>query len=89
LGPPSGAPFHFRPRGASAANSCYDRFPLSPRVKALRAILEKLEPPAPKLDPPPPMKPPGEPSLALARKRRRRCRLIATDTEVAEGRDIV
>jgi hypothetical protein len=50
----------------------YDRFPLSPRVKALRAVLDKLEPPAPKPEPLPPMRPPGEPTLAQQRKRRRR-----------------
>jgi hypothetical protein len=50
----------------------YDRFPLSPRVKALRSILEKLEPPAPKPEPLPPMRPPGEPTLAQQRKRRSR-----------------
>jgi hypothetical protein len=37
-----------------------NRFPHSPRVRTLRAILEKLEPA------------PGEPSLALAKRRRQR-----------------
>src|SRR5215207_8667528 len=48
-----------------------DRFPLSPRVRRWRAILDKLEPPAarPEL---PPFKPPGEPSMLLAKKRGRR-----------------
>ena len=48
-----------------------DPYPLSPRVRTLRAILAKLEPgartkpyPAPKLT--------GEPSMALARRRQRR-----------------
>jgi len=47
-----------------------DRFPLSPRVRSLRAILDKLEPPAPKPELPP-LKPAGEPSMLLAKKRRR------------------
>jgi hypothetical protein len=47
-----------------------DRFPLSPRVRRWQAILDKLEPPAPKPEPPP-LKPPGTPSRALAKKRRR------------------
>jgi hypothetical protein len=48
-----------------------DRFPLSPRVRHWRAILDKLEPPAPR---PvlPPLKPPGTPSMVLAKKRGRR-----------------
>jgi hypothetical protein len=48
-----------------------DRFPLSPRVTRLRAILAKLgvgSAPAMPDDAP---KPPGERSSALARKRRR------------------
>jgi hypothetical protein len=48
-----------------------DRFPLSPWVKSLRAILAKLDPPAPGPEPMPPPKPSGEPSLALRRKKRR------------------
>ena len=48
-----------------------DRFPLSPRVKRLSAILAKLDPPAPRAEPLPPPKPPGERSMALTRKRRR------------------
>lgn len=48
-----------------------DRFPLSPRVRMLKRILEKLEPAAPVSKPLPAPKPPGEPSLALRRKRRR------------------
>ncbi len=47
-----------------------DRFPLSPRVKRLRAILDKLDPPR-VVETLPPPKPPGEPSLALRKKRRR------------------
>ena len=33
------------------------------------AILDKLEPPAPKREPLPPLKPPGEPSRVVARMR--------------------
>jgi hypothetical protein len=33
-----------------------DRFPLSPRVRRLRAILAKLDPPAPRSEPIPPPK---------------------------------
>jgi len=36
-----------------------DRFPMSPRVKWMRAILNKLDPPAPKPVPFLPLKPPG------------------------------
>ena len=45
-----------------------DRFPLSPRVQSLKAVLAKLAPAAPAPLPPP--KPPGERSLALRKKRR-------------------
>ena len=45
-----------------------DRFPLSPRVRSWRAILDKLEPPAPRI-PLPPLKPPREPSMVVARMR--------------------
>jgi len=48
-----------------------DRFPLSPRVRRLKAVLAKLAPPAPRPELMPPPKPPGEPSLALRKKRRR------------------
>jgi len=48
-----------------------DRFPLSPRVRRWRAILDKLEPPPPRPEPPP-LKPPGTPSMLLAKKRGRR-----------------
>jgi hypothetical protein len=48
-----------------------DRFPLSPRVRRLRAILAKLAPPAPRPEPLPAPKPPGERSMALTKKRRR------------------
>jgi hypothetical protein len=46
-----------------------DRFPLSPRVRRWRAILDKLEPPAPTREPLPPLKPAGEPSMVVARMR--------------------
>jgi hypothetical protein len=46
-----------------------DRFPLSPRIKSLKAVLDKLEPPKPRPAPLPPMKPPGEPSMVVARMR--------------------
>ena len=46
-----------------------DRFPLSPRVRTWKAILDKLEPPEPKREPLPPLKPPGEPSMVVARMR--------------------
>ena len=36
-----------------------DRFPLSPRIKRMRAILNKLDPPVPKPVPFSPLKPPG------------------------------
>ena len=45
-----------------------DRFPLSPRVRGWRAILHKIEPPAPRRELPP-LKPPGEPSMVVARMR--------------------
>jgi hypothetical protein len=48
-----------------------DRFPLSPRVKMLRAILAKLAPEPPHPEPLPPPKPPGERSVVLSKKRRR------------------
>ena len=48
-----------------------DRFPLSPRIRRLQAILDMLDPPAPRAEPLPPPKPPGERSTTLTRKRRR------------------
>jgi hypothetical protein len=48
-----------------------DRFLLSPRVKRWQAILDKLDPPAPRSEPHPPLKAPGEPSMMLMKKRRR------------------
>jgi hypothetical protein len=49
-----------------------DRFPLSPRIRQLRAILTKIEPPAPRAAPYPAPKPIGEPSMVLAKRRGRR-----------------
>jgi hypothetical protein len=48
-----------------------DPYPLSPRWRPIRSVLEKLDPqpPRPEL---PPLKPAGEPSLFLTRKRGRR-----------------
>jgi hypothetical protein len=48
-----------------------DRFPLSPRIKSLKAILAKLDPPPPRPQPYPAPKPVGERSMALAKKQRR------------------
>jgi hypothetical protein len=48
-----------------------DRFPLSPRIRSLKAILAKLDPPVPRPEPLPAPKPPGERSVVLAKKRRR------------------
>ena len=48
-----------------------DRFPVSPRIRTLKRILDKLEPPSQAGEPPPAPKPPGERSAVLARKRRR------------------
>ena len=45
-----------------------DRFPMSPRIKRWRAILNKLDPPVPKPAPFPPLKPPGAPSMLMAKK---------------------
>jgi len=47
------------------------RWPMAPRTKALRAILDKLEPPPPRPEPFPRPKPPAQPSAMLAKKRRR------------------
>ena len=49
-----------------------DRYPLSPRIRKLSAILDKLDPPPPRTEPFPAPKPIGEPSMVLAKKRRRR-----------------
>jgi hypothetical protein len=47
-----------------------DRFPLSPRIRCLRQILDKLEPPRAAAEPFPAPKPPGEPRHALRKRRR-------------------
>jgi hypothetical protein len=46
-----------------------DRYPLSSRVRRLRAILDKLEPPAVNPEPWPAPKPVGQPSLVYAKLR--------------------
>ena len=48
-----------------------DRFPLSPRIASLRAILQKLDPPEPLPLRHPPLRP-YAPSMLMARKRARR-----------------
>jgi hypothetical protein len=47
-----------------------DRFPLAPRHAPIRAILAKLEPPAPRPAPLPPLKPGMGPSVGRGRWRR-------------------
>ena len=46
-----------------------DPFPRSPRVRTLRAILDKLDPPPSRPEPHPAPKPAEAPSLLLARKK--------------------
>jgi hypothetical protein len=48
----------------------YDPFPFAPRLDPLKAILEKLEPPAPKPDPLPPLRPGLVPTRGRGRWRR-------------------
>jgi hypothetical protein len=48
------------------------RWPLAPRTKALRLVLDKLESPPPRPEPFPAPKPIGEPSMVLAKKKKRR-----------------
>ncbi len=48
-----------------------NRFLLSPRIRSLKAILAKIQPPASQSKPYLPPKPPDERSMALARKPRR------------------
>jgi hypothetical protein len=48
-----------------------DPFPMSPRIRTLRVILDKLEPP-PRPQPLPSPKPAVTPSLLLTRKKKRR-----------------
>ena len=45
-----------------------DRFPLSPRIQRLKAILQKLEPPPPAVESFPAPKPPAEPTHARRRR---------------------
>jgi hypothetical protein len=47
-----------------------DRFPLSPRIRRLKAILGKLEPPRAAAEPFPAPRPPSEPRHALRKRRR-------------------
>ncbi len=47
------------------------RWPMAPRTKVLRSVLDKLEPAPSRPQPYPPPKPIGEPSMALAKKKRR------------------
>ena len=49
-----------------------DSYPMSPRLRRLRAILDKLDPPASRPEPHPASKPAGEPSLLLTRKKGKR-----------------
>jgi hypothetical protein len=49
-----------------------DRYPLSPRIRKLWAILAKLEPAPPRPQPYPAPKPIGEPSHVLRKRRGRR-----------------
>ena len=49
-----------------------DHYPLSPRIRTLRSILEKLEPGTPRAEPIPAPRPPGEPSMTLRKGSRRR-----------------
>jgi len=46
-----------------------DRFPLSPRIRQLKAILAKLEPPAPAVEPFPAPKATAAPTHARRRRR--------------------
>jgi hypothetical protein len=46
------------------------RFPLSPRLDPLKAILAKLDPPAPKPELPPPLPGGGGPRVGRGRQRR-------------------
>jgi hypothetical protein len=48
-----------------------DRFPLSPRIRRLKAILDKLDPPKVPSEPFPAPRPPGEPPSYMLRRRRR------------------
>jgi hypothetical protein len=48
-----------------------DRYPLSPRVRRLKELLAKVDPaPAPAVTPHPAPRPPGQPSMVLAKRQR-------------------
>jgi hypothetical protein len=47
-----------------------ERFFLAPRLAALKAILAKLDPPAPRPEPPPPLRPGMGPTHGQGRRRR-------------------
>jgi hypothetical protein len=47
-----------------------DRYPMSPRLAPLKAILAKLEPPPTRTDPPPSLQAGDAPSAASRRRRR-------------------
>jgi hypothetical protein len=47
-----------------------DRFPLAPRLDPLKAVLAKLDPPAPRTEPLPPLRPGMGPSRGQGRRRR-------------------
>ena len=50
-----------------------DRYPLSPRVRRLKELLAKIDPaPAAAGTPLPAPRPPGQPSMVLAKGKRRR-----------------
>ena len=49
-----------------------NRYPLSPRIRELRAILDKLEPPTRQPEPHPAPRPPDQPSLLLAKRKGQR-----------------
>jgi hypothetical protein len=48
----------------------YARYPFAPRLDPLKAILAKLDPPAPKPEPLPPLMPGMGPSHGVSRRRR-------------------
>ena len=58
--------------GLLKATIAGDRYPLSPRLRTLKRVLDKLDPPTRTSEPLPPPKPPGAPSMVLAKKRRRK-----------------
>jgi len=54
-----------------SATIAADRFPLSPRIRTLKRVLDKLAPPPSAPQPIPPPKPPGERSAVLGKRGRR------------------